>query len=171
VVNSLKNEEIIFLPDKYLGKYVSSKTDKKIIFWEGYCPTHVRILSEDIKNQKLQHPKAEVLVHPECTPEVTAAADRVLSTGGMMKYAAEGKKKEFIIGTEIGMVYTLKKKYPDKKFYPASLKAVCLNMKLTTLEKILWAIDKEIALVTVPEEIRVRARTAIDRMLEVKVSA
>lgn len=168
IVKSIENDEIIFVPDKYLASYVSRFTDKKIIPWQGFCPTHVKIMPEDILAQKEKHPEAEVLVHPECTPKVIDLADEALSTGGMSKYVKEKSiAKEFIIGTEIGMVYRLQKDNPKKKFYPATDLAVCPNMKLNTLEKVLWALEEMRHEVKVPEEIRIKAKRAVDRMLEV----
>ncbi len=168
VVNYLKNEkEIIFVPDKYLGDYVSKKTGRKLILWNGFCPTHVRILPEDILREKKFHPRAKVMVHPECRPAVAAMADAVLSTSGMGKFARETPAKEMIVGTEVGIIYRLKTDNPDKEFYPASERAVCPNMKRTTLEKILVSLQDLREEVRVSDAIRVRARKAIDRMLEI----
>jgi quinolinate synthase len=168
VVRSLPEREVIFIPDKYLGTYTQSQLpDKKLILHEGYCPTHAFIFPEHIKEAKTKHPRALVLVHPECRPEVTALADAVLSTGGMLKYVKESAADEFVIGTETGLLYTLQKQNPEKVFYPASEKAVCPNMKLTTPEKVLWSLEDMAALVDVPEAIAGRARRAIERMLKV----
>lgn len=169
VISSLKDaQEIIFVPDKYLAHYVADKTKRKLISWEGYCPSHVKILAEDIQRQKKLHPDAEVVVHPECTPSVIALADKVLSTSGMCRYAKTSSTQEQIIGTEIGLLYKLKKENPEKQFYPASELADCPNMKLTTLEKVAWALKEMKYEVKVPEEIRIRAKKAVDRMLEIK---
>ena len=168
VVNALKDkEEIIFVPDKYLADYVSKKTGKKLIFWNGFCPTHVKILPEDIKREKRFHPQAKVMVHPECLASVVALADVVLSTSQMCRFAHETDAKEIIVGTEVGLIYRLKKDNPTKEFYPASEAAVCPNMKRTTQEKILWALEELKEEVRVSDEIRRRARHAIDRMLEI----
>ncbi|HUH65022.1 MAG TPA: quinolinate synthase NadA, partial [Syntrophales bacterium] len=102
-----KDDEIIFAPDQYLAKYISTRLGRDFVFWKGYCPIHVRILPEDIAAQKALHPGAEVLVHPECTPAITALADRVLSTGGMLRHAGEAKTREFIVATEIGILHRL----------------------------------------------------------------
>jgi quinolinate synthase len=161
-----KDKEVLFIPDKYLGSYVSSQLKRDLILWEGYCPTHRRILAEDILKNKNLHPKAEVLVHPECTPDVIAMADKVLSTSGIIKYVSESSSEEFIIGTEIGILHALKKKEPTKKFYPASLLADCSNMKLTNLEKILWSLEDMVYEIKVPQDIAQRAKKCIDRMLE-----
>jgi len=168
VVNALKDkEEIIFVPDKYLADYVTKETGRKLIFWNGFCPTHVKILPEDIKREKTFHPFAKVMVHPECLPQVVAMADAVLSTSRMAKYAKETDAKEFIIGTEVGLIYRLKEDNPSKEFYPASERAVCPNMKRNTQEKILWALEELKEEVRVPDDIRRRARKSIDRMLEI----
>jgi len=168
VVNALKDkEQIIFVPDKYLADYVSKQTGRKLISWNGYCPTHAKILPEDIKREKKFHPQAKVLVHPECTPAVIALADAVLSTSKMYEYPKKTNAKEIIIGTEAGLIYRLKKDYPDKEFYPASEAAVCPNMKRTTQEKVLWALEELKEEVKVSDEIRRRSKKAIDRMLEI----
>lgn len=168
VINFLKNEkEIIFVPDKYLADYVSKKSGRKLITWHGFCPTHVKILPEDLKKEKKFHPKAKVMVHPECLPSVVALADAVLSTSQMAKYAKENPAKEFIVGTEAGLVYRLKQDNPDKEFYLASERAVCPNMKRTTLEKVLWALEDLKEEVKVPENIRAKAYLAIERMLKI----
>jgi quinolinate synthase len=168
VVNALKNsEEIIFVPDKYLADYVSKKTGRKLISWNGFCPTHIKILPEDIKREKKFHPFAKVMVHPECLPSVVALADVALSTSQMGKFAKETDAKETIVGTEVGLLYRLKKDNPSKEFYPAAEAAVCPNMKRTTQEKILWALEELKEEVRVCDDIRLRARRAIDRMLEI----
>ena len=168
VVNALKDkEEIIFVPDKYLADYVSKKTGRKLITWNGFCPTHIKILPEDVRREKKFHPFAKVIVHPECLPAVVAMADAVLSTSQMAKFAKETEAKEMIVGSEVGLIYRLKKDNPGKEFYPASERAACPNMKRTTQEKILWALEEMKEEVKVPEEIRLRARRAIDRMLEI----
>ena len=160
-------EEIIFVPDKYLADYVAKQTRRKLISWNGFCPTHVKILPEDIKREKKFHPFAKVMVHPECLPQVVAMADAVLSTSKMCKFAKETEAKEFIVGTEVGLIYRLKQDNPTKEFYPASERTVCPNMKRTTQEKILWALEELKEEVRVPDEIRTRAKKAIDRMLQI----
>ena len=168
VVNALKDKkEIIFIPDKYLADYVSKKSGRKLISWHGFCPTHVKILPEDLKREKKFHPKAKVMVHPECLSSVVALADAVLSTSQMGKYAKENSAKEFIVGTESGLVYRLKQDNPDKEFYPASERAVCPNMKRTTQEKVLWALEELKDEVRVTDDIRKKARLAIERMLAI----
>jgi len=168
VVNALKDaKEIIFVPDKYLADYVEKKTGRTLIKWNGFCPTHVKILPQDIQREKKFHPKAKVMVHPECLSSVVAMADAVLSTSQMGKFAKETEAKEIIVGTEVGLIYRLKKDNPGKEFYPASEAAVCPNMKLITQEKILWALEELKGEVKVSDEIRRRARHAIDKMLQI----
>jgi len=160
-------DDVIFVPDKYLADYVSKQTGKKLIVWNGFCPTHVRITPEDIRREKKFHPHAKVLVHPECVPAVVALADAALSTSRMGKFARETKAKEMIIGTEVGLIYRLKKDNPGKEFYPASEAVVCPNMKRTTQEKILWALEELKEEVRIPDDIRRRAVKSINRMLEI----
>lgn len=167
VCAAAEGNTILFVPDKYLGSYVASMSDKKFILWNGYCPTHAKIMPSDIVARKQEHPNAKVIVHPECQTEVVALADEVLSTGGMVKFAKETDAKEIIVGTEVGMLYRLSKENPDKKFYPATDLAFCPNMKLTNLEKVLWSLEEMQPQVKVPKEIADRARRAIDRMLSV----
>jgi quinolinate synthase len=168
VVNALKNEkEIIFVPDKYLADYVAKQTGRKLISWNGFCPTHVKILAEDIKREKRFHPQAKVMVHPECLPQVIALADAVLSTSKMCQYAKETGAKEIIVGTEVGLIHRLKEDNPTKEFYPATERAVCPNMKRTTQEKVLWALEELKEEIKIPDEIRRRARKAIDKMLQI----
>jgi quinolinate synthase len=167
VVGSLDAREILFVPDQYLGHYVSTKTSKKMILWPGFCPTHVRIKPERIKELKKEYPQAKVVVHPECTPEVIALADEVLSTSGMCRYARRDEVRAMVVGTEIGIIHRLKKENPGKKFIPISEQAICPDMKSITLEKVLWSLEDMSPEVKVPEEIRLRAKAAVDRMLEV----
>jgi len=167
VVNAFKDREIIFVPDKYLADFVSKQTGKKLISWNGFCPTHVKILPEDILREKKFHPQAKVIVHPECLPQVVAMADAALSTSKMCAYAKETSAREMIIGTEVGLIYRLKKDNPDKEFYPASEAAVCPNMKRTTQEKVLWALEGLKERVVVADDMRMRAKHAIDKMLEI----
>lgn len=167
VVESIGEHEIIFIPDKYLAHYVFTITGKKIIPWYGYCPTHVKILPEHILKQKKIHPEAEVIVHPECLPTTIALADKVLSTGGMCRYAKESKAHEIIVGTEIGILHRLKKENPEKEFYAATELATCPNMKMTTLEKVLWSLQDMKTEINVPHNISLKAKKAVDRMLKI----
>jgi len=167
VIESLDTNKVLFVPDQYLGHYISTKTDKEMILWPGFCPTHVKIQAEDIINQKGEHPGAKVIVHPECRPDVIVLADEVLSTGGMCRFAKQTDAKVIIVGTEVGIIHRLSKENPDKKFIAASPKAVCPNMKKITLEKVLWALQDMAPEVRVAEEIRVRAKRAVDKMLAI----
>lgn len=167
VVAQIDNEEILFVPDQYLGDFIAKRTGKKMTLWPGYCPTHVRILPEDITKQKREHPVAKVVVHPECRPDVIALADEVLSTSGIIRYAGREDVSELIVGTEVEILHRLRKENPGKKFIPASEKAICPNMKLITLEKVLKSLETMTPEVKVPEEIRIKAKSAVDRMLAI----
>ena len=167
VIESLDAKEILFVPDQYLGHYISTKTDKKMILWPGFCPTHLRIQPENLTRLRQEYPQAKVVVHPECRPEVISLADEVLSTGGICRYARQEDVSTMIVGTEIGIIHRLRKENPGKKFIPASEQAICIRMKLITLENILWSLQEMAPEVKVPEEIRLKARTAVDKMLEI----
>jgi quinolinate synthase len=166
LVRKLDAQEIIFVPDQYLGHYISTQTGREMILWPGFCPTHARIQPADIIRQKKEHPQVEVMVHPECRPEVIELADAVLSTGGMCRYARSTAAREMVVGTEVGIIYRLRKENPDKMFIPISEQAVCPNMKLITLERILWCLEDMAPEVKVPEEVRIRAKAAVDKMLQ-----
>ena len=168
IVESLDAPEILFIPDQYLGHYVAERTGRKMILWPGYCPTHANIMPGRIKELKRGYPQAKVVVHPECRPEVIALADEVTSTGGMCRYARREDVREMIVGTEIGIIHRLRKENPGKKFIPVSGQTICPNMKLITLEKVLWSLEEMGHEVKVPDRIRVRALAAVDRMLGVK---
>jgi quinolinate synthase len=170
VVNSIEDREIIFIPDKNLGTFVSLHTDKKIHLWTGFCHVHDNIRDENMQELKKLHPDAEFLAHPECRPEVLKFADRILSTSGIVKEVEDSGSTEFIVGTETEIVRSLKRKYPDKKLYPASEKAFCYNMKKITLETILNSLQNMEYEIHVPDNIRVKARKALDRMLEINRS-
>jgi quinolinate synthase len=167
VIGSLDSEEVLFVPDQYLGHYISTKTSKKMYLWPGYCPTHIRIRPEHITELRREYPQAKVVVHPECRPGVIELADDVLSTGGICRYASREEVSEMIVGTEIGIIHRLKKENPGKRFIPATEQAVCPNMKLINLEKVLWSLEEITLQVKVPEEIRLRALVAVNGMLEV----
>lgn len=167
VVNAIPNEEILFIPDKNLGHYVSTKTDKKLILYPGFCATHDNLSVEEVKAARQRYPQAKVLVHPECRPVVIELADAALSTSQMLRYAKGSNAKIFLIGTEEGMLYPLKKQNPDKEFHLMSDSLVCPDMKKTTLETVIETMKARKNIVTVPEEIRVRAKKAIDRMLAI----
>ncbi len=167
VVNAVPNEEILFIPDQNLGHYVSTKTSKKMILYPGFCDTHNRTTAEELKLAKQKYPQARVLVHPECRPEVINLADATLSTSQMLRYAKQSNHKSFLIGTEEGMLYPLKKQNPEKEFHIVSSNFVCPDMKKTTLETVIETMRTRRNVVTVPEEIRIRAKRAIDRMLAI----
>jgi quinolinate synthase len=162
-----RHKDIIFVPDKYLAQFVSSQVGNNFILWNGYCPTHAGIIPEHILRAKEIHPQAKVIVHPECPPNLTALADIVTSTEGMCRYVKTAEETEFIIGTEIGIIHRLKKENPQKNFYPASEKAVCPNMKRTTLEKVLWSLTDMTHEINVDHDIADKARLAIKRMLQI----
>jgi len=167
IVNSMAGDkEVIFIPDVSLGDYTSKKTGRKMILHEGYCPTHHRILAEDIHKMKKLYPDAKVAVHPECLEEVVELADAVTSTSGILRYCRETDAKRFIIGTELGILHRLRKENPGKEFHPASPLSDCPNMKLTTLEKIVWCLEDEKPEITLDAEIIKKARHSIQRMLE-----
>ena len=167
IVESLGAREILFIPDQYLGHYVSVRTGKKMILWPGFCPTHVRITPERIKELRQEYPQARVVVHPECTPDVIALADEVASTSGMCRYARREDVREMVVGTEVGIIHRLRKENPGKKFIPVSEQAICPNMKLITLEKVLWALEEISPEVKVPHEVRLKAIAAVNKMLQV----
>ncbi len=166
VVESIPSDrEIIFTPDKFLGAYVMRKTGRRLILYPGYCPVHRKLLPEDIRRQKTLHPEAVVMVHPECTPDVIALADEVLSTSGMERFVRAATVDEFIVGTEVDMVTRLRGDNPGRRFFPASELVFCPNMKKITLEKVLWSLEEMQFTVTVPEDIRTRARAAVEAMI------
>ena len=168
VVESITpGREIIFVPDQYLGSYVQEQTGRDLVLYRGYCPTHSRIVREDLLELKEQYPDAEVMVHPECRPEIRELADYVESTGGMCRRAAETDAEDIIVGTEIGLIYRLRRENPDKRFHVASEAAICPNMKQITREKILWSLQDLQHEVTVPDDVRKRALKAVNRMVEV----
>ncbi len=167
VIESLDAQEILFVPDQYLGHYISTKTGKKMILWPGFCPTHVRIQPQHIIRLRQEYPEAKVVVHPECRPEVIALADEVLSTSGICRYANRSEVSEIIVGTEIGIIHRLRKENPGKRFIPVSEQAICPRMKLITLEKVLWSLEEMTPQVKVPEKIRLKAKAAVDKMLKI----
>jgi quinolinate synthase len=162
-----KDKEVIFVPDKNLGRHVEIKTGRKMTLWQGYCPTHVWITAEDVARAKQAHPEAVLLVHPECSDDVKAMADELLSTGQMLKLAKTNAAMKFIIATEHGILHTLRKENPGKEFFPASQRAVCPNMKRITLEKVLWSLEDMKHHITVPAEVAAKARLALERMIQV----
>jgi quinolinate synthase len=167
VGNIEAGKEIIFTPDVNLGSWVAKKTGRELVLWPGFCPTHDLIEVSDIERARSQHPRAKVVVHPECRPEVTEIADAVESTSGMIRFCREDDAEAYLIGTELGMIYRLCRDVPGKRFYPVTEASVCPNMKLTTLEKVRDALRNEGPLVTVEREIAQKALRAVQRMIEV----
>jgi len=168
VIESLPGDAVICIPDKNLSMWAAKNTRKKVIAWDGYCNIHERVNVEDVKKAREEHPGALVMAHPECRIEVLEIADHVTSTSGMLRYAHASDAKEFIVGTEIGLMHRLHSENPGKEFYALRKDMVCPNMKKTTLKSILRAFQENTYVVKVPEEIRVPAKRALDRMLEIK---
>ena len=167
VVRSLPDDEIIFTPDRNLGHYISGFTKKRFHLWEGFCPTHERLRPEVVRELKEKYPDAPFVCHPECNPAVVELADHACSTTGMYDYCKSSNAKRFIIGTEAGILWRLKRDNPEKEFILASPALVCPNMKLTSLEDILESLQTMQPVVKVPEEIRIPAKRALDRMLAI----
>lgn len=167
LVKNIPESEIIFLPDQNLGSYVAKQIPEKTIhLWPGYCITHHQVEPEPVKAIKELHPDALVLVHPECRPEVTELADFVGSTSQIINYVKNSSNKKYIIGTEMGVIHGLQKENPDKTFYLLSKGLVCPNMKQTTVAKVLKSLQTMEPVIKVPTEIRIKAKQALNRMLE-----
>lgn len=168
VARSLDAKKLLLVPDRNLGRYIARHVpDKECILWEGYCPIHDRLTVEEIKQTKADHPDALFMVHPECQPEVLELADHICSTSGMYEFAAQSPAKKFIVGTENGILWRLRKDNPDKQFIMPGQGMVCADMKLTRLEDVLHCLETLTPRVTVVEDIRIRAKLALDRMLAV----
>ena len=166
VVRAVQEEEIIFLPDRNLARYVASQLEgKRIIPWDGYCPVHQEITAEQVREALRAHPGAEVIAHPECTREVIELAHHVRSTSGMVEAARNSPAREFVVATEEGMLYPLSRALPDKTFHKPVGEHICPNMKLITLSKVLRSLETLEPRVEVPRETRERALTAVERML------
>jgi len=166
VVNSLDNDRVLFVPDRNLASYVARHSKKQILPWKGFCIVHDLITAEDVVRARLLHPEAEVIVHPECRPEVIDLADGVYSTSGMIGRVCGGERNEYIIGTETGILYRMGRECPGKTCYPLDPRATCANMKKTGLPDVLHSLETLSPLVTVPEDIAARARVSISRMLD-----
>ncbi len=168
VVKSLVNDDTILMtPDRNLAQYTQRYTDKKIVYWEGFCPYHDRLTAKQVRKVKNDHPKALFLAHPECRPEVIDLADEAKSTSGMLDYVRKSQHMEFIIGTETGIIHSLKTQNPDKLFIPADEKMICTDMKKITLTDIVNSLLNISPVIKVAEDIRVRAIKAIERMLAI----
>jgi len=168
IVNALDADRILFIPDRNLGDYLATKTDKQIISWDGFCPTHQVITLGDVLMKRQEQPDCEIVVHPECRPEVIEAADYVCGTGGMLRHAAKSTARHIAIGTEVGMLHRLATQEPNKEF-SALAETVCPNMKRTHLQDAIHALEKRRYIVTVPEQVRINAKKALDKMLETGV--
>jgi quinolinate synthase len=167
VIQSVSEKKIIFVPDRNLGAYIQRFVpEKELILWPGMCPTHHKIRKEEILKLKEEHSDAEVLVHPECRPEIIDIADHALSTNGMVNHAKNSDTKEFIIGTEKDICYRLKNENPNKSFYPIKT-AICPNMKKITLEKVLNSLETLEPKVNLPDEIMEKAKKPLQRMMEI----
>ncbi len=158
---------ILFLPDKNLGQYVAARTGRPMRLWEGWCHTHDKVTAADILAARSEHPQAVVMVHPECRPEVAALADHIASTSGLIRYAETSRATEFIVGTETGIMHQLRRRCPDKKFYLATDKLICPNMKATTLDKVKRALANMEPLVKVAPDIREKAAASLAGMLAI----
>jgi quinolinate synthase len=168
VIESLSSDKVICIPDKNLSMWAARNTKKQVIAWDGFCHVHERVTPEDVKKARTEHPDAVLMAHPECRIEVLDMADHVTSTSGMLRFAASSSAKEFIVGTEIGLLYRLRKENPDKVFYPLRKDMICPNMKRTTLKSVLRALKENSYVIKVPDNIRIPAKKALDRMLAVK---
>jgi len=166
VVRNIEADRVIFVPDRNLASYVGRFVDKEIIPWDGYCYVHERITKEEVLLTKKKYPDALLLVHPECNPPVIDIADKVLSTQGMVNFASESDNKRFLIGTEEGIIYRMKKENPEKEFYTAGIPKICLNMKRTTLVDVYLALKEERYPIELPEEIINSASSALEAMLQ-----
>ncbi len=167
VVNSLDADEVLLVPDRNLGRYIATHTDKVCHFWEGYCPTHDRLKVADVERALAEHPDALFMAHPECPPEILKLAQHICSTSGMYEFARQSAAKKFIVGTEAGILYRLRRDNPDKEFILPSPSLICPNMKLTSLEDVLKSLQTMSPEITVPAETRERAKVTLDRMLAV----
>ncbi|MFH1878976.1 MAG: quinolinate synthase NadA [Candidatus Omnitrophota bacterium] len=168
IVKAMRQDKILFVPDKNLGRYVREHVpEKELILWDGYCVVHMRLTKEEVIRTKELYPEAQFVAHPECRKEVLVLADFIGSTADMIRYVRESSRKEFIIGTEIGIICKLKRDNPDKSFYVPTDQFICANMKLTTLGWLARSLEKMIYKVEVPENIASRARKSLQKMLEI----
>jgi len=166
VLNSLPDDELIMVPDRNLARYAAAKTGKKVHPWDGFCPYHDRLAISEVKAARRAHPGALFMAHPECRPEILDAADVVTSTSGMLRYARESKAREFIVGTEVGLLYPLQKENPEKRFFPASEKMYCADMKKISMTDLVRCLEELTGEVKVPEKVRDPAYQAVKRMLD-----
>jgi quinolinate synthase len=168
VVNSLpRDRRVLFVPDQHLGRFVEDKAGRDLILWPGYCPTHAFISEDDVRKARQEHPEAVVIAHPECSETVKDLADALLSTGQMLTFVRSNPARQFIVATEVGMIHPLKKARPDAQFIPAGSRGVCPNMKKTTVAKVLASLVNLQYEVTVPEDVRLKAKKSLERMVEI----
>ncbi len=168
VMESLPDERVISIPDRNLSAWAARNTSKEVITWDGFCHVHDRVTAGDVRRAREEHPEALLMAHPECRLEVLELADHVTSTSGMLRYAGASDAREFIVGTETGLIYRLKKENPEKTFHPLRRDMICPNMKKTRLRSVLRSLAEMTHVVKVPEETRLRAKRALDRMLEIR---
>lgn len=166
LVQAIPERKIIFVPDKNLGQWVAKHTDKEIILYDGFCATHDQVTVNDIEQARATHPEACLLVHPECRPDVCDRADEVLSTSQMIRFAQQSSRQTFLIGTETGLLHTLRQANPNKLFYPVQAEMICPNMKLTGLGDVLHALKNNKTIIDVPALIRQQAQKALEAMLQ-----
>lgn len=167
VVESLPGDRVICVPDRNLSLWAQKNTAKQVIAWDGFCHVHDRITKDDVIKARAEHPGALLMAHPECRPEVLERADHVTSTSGMLRFAAASEAQEFIVGTETGLMHRLKKENPGKTFYPLRKDMICPNMKKTTLNSVLRALREMKNVIKVPDDVRIPAKRALDRMLAI----
>ncbi|MBI4433007.1 MAG: quinolinate synthase NadA [Candidatus Omnitrophica bacterium] len=168
IVKSLPHKQIIFVPDKNLGHWVQRFCpEKEIILWQGFCTTHIRVTAQDILNAKEKYPNAPFIAHPECPPDVLDLADHVCSTSGFSSYIGKSKADTFIIGTEVGMIFKLKKDHPAKRLIMPTEQFVCQTMKMTTLGWVAHALEVMEHKIEIPEDIRRRAEKTLWRMMDI----
>ncbi|MGM0392971.1 MAG: quinolinate synthase NadA [Thermodesulfobacteriota bacterium] len=166
VVNAQSADEVLMTPDRNLAQYAAGQTDKKIHLWDGFCPFHNNLTPEDVAAARQAHPKALFMAHPECPPEVLTLADTIQSTSGMIRYAKNSPHRQFIIGTEVGLLYPISKANPDKQFFPASEKMLCKDMKKIGIEDIKNSLETLSGEIRVPEHIRKNALGAVQKMID-----
>lgn len=168
IVEAVPQDEVLLVPDENLGRFVAARTKKKVTlhFYPGFCVTHARLGAEQVKLARSLHPDSPVVVHPECKPEVSALADAVLSTSQMIRFCKESPARSFLIGTEMGIIHRMRREAPDKEFFLISNSLICPNMKKTTLDSVVDTMRSQRNRVTVPEDVRAKAKRAVDRMLQ-----
>lgn len=168
VARSLDSKKLLLVPDRNLGHYIAQQVpEKECILWPGYCPTHDRLKVDEIKQAKIDNPDALFMVHPECRPDILELADHICSTSGMYEFASKNPAKTFIVGTENGILWRLRKDNPDKTFIMPSRGLICPNMKLANLRDVLTCLETMEPRITVPEDISLKAKQSLDRMLAV----